>query len=195
MAPFEGLFLFFVNYRFENVEIWPLKTNRMGRLFSKFQKNRTWRSSCNNAFYGRWIILQIETDSWSMTNMTSFRRKTILITDVDRNSRESLRDVFEPAGFRTILADSGEEALSLASRYEIHVAVFEMHLPRLTGLETVELARQVRGLWIPTILITSDHNDRLLQRALKARVHCVLGKPVNEPLAIKAVNRILEKFY
>ena len=57
------------------------------------------------------------------------------------------------------------------------------------------LARQVRGLWIPTILITADHTDRLLQRALKARVHCVLGKPIDEPLAIKAVNRILEKFY
>ena len=38
MAPFEGLFLFFVNYRFEKVEIWPLKTNRMGRLFLNSKK-------------------------------------------------------------------------------------------------------------------------------------------------------------
>lgn len=127
--------------------------------------------------------------------MTSYRRKTILITDVDRDSRESLRGVFEPAGFRTILADSGEEALSLASQYEIHVAVFDMQLPRLSGLQTVELARQVRGLWIPTILIAADNNERLLRQALKAKVHCVLDKPVDEPLAIRAVNRILEKFY
>ena len=127
--------------------------------------------------------------------MTSYRRKTILITDVDRSSREALRGVFEPAGFRTILADSGEEALSLASQYEIHVAVFDMQLPRLTGLQTVELARQVRGLWIPTILIAAENNERLLRQALKAKVHCVLDKPVDEPLAIRAVNRILEKFY
>jgi len=127
--------------------------------------------------------------------MMTYRRKTILITDVDRDSRETLRGVFEPAGFRTILADSGEEALSLASQHEIHVAVFDMQLPRLSGLQTVELARQVRGLWIPTILIAADNNERLLRQALKAKVHCVLDKPVDEPLAIRAVNRILEKFY
>lgn len=131
----------------------------------------------------------------SQSSMTSFERKTILITDVDRGSRESLRGVFEPAGFRTILADSGEEALSLAAQYKIHVAVFDMQLPRLSGLQTVEMARQLRGLWIPTILISAESNERLLRQALKARVHCVLEKPVNEPLAIRAVNRILEKFY
>jgi CheY-like chemotaxis protein len=127
--------------------------------------------------------------------MTSSVRKTILITDVDRAGREALREVFEPAGFRTLLANSGEEALSLSNEYEIHVAFFDMYLPRLNGLETVEMARKIRGLWIPTILIASEQNDRLLSRALKARVHCVLNKPVDKPLAIRAVNRILEKFY
>lgn len=121
--------------------------------------------------------------------------KTILITDVDENSREQLREVFEPAGFRTLLAGSGEEALHLSSQHEVHVAVFDMYLPRLSGLETVELARKTRGLWIPTILVTSQHSDRLLSMALKARVQCVLNKPVDKPLAIRTVNRILEKFY
>lgn len=127
--------------------------------------------------------------------MTSTQQKTILITDEDQNARENLRAVFEPVGFRTIMAESGEEALNLASKVKIHVALFEMQLPRLNGLETVELAHQIRGLWVPTILIAREQNERLLRRALKARIHCVLKKPVDEPLAIQVVNRIFEKFY
>lgn len=127
--------------------------------------------------------------------MTSTPEKTILITDEDRTARETLRAVFEPVGFRTIMAESGEEALNLASSIKIHVALFEMQLPRLNGLETVELAHQIRGIWIPTIIISREQNERLLRRALKARVHCVLQKPVDEPLAIHVVNRIFEKFY
>lgn len=131
----------------------------------------------------------------SVPAMSRNLQKTILITDEDRSARELLRKVFEPAGFQTVMAESGEEALTLVSRIKIHVALFDMQLPRLNGLETVELAHQIRGLWIPTILISREQNERLLRRALKARIHCVLKKPVDEPVAIRAVNRIFEKFY
>lgn len=127
--------------------------------------------------------------------MANADQKTILITDEDRGSRESLREVFEPFGFQTVMAESGEEALNLAGQVKIHIAVFEMQLPRLNGLETVEMAQRIRGLWVPTILIAREQNERLLRRALKAQVYCVLGKPVEETLAIRVVNRIFEKFY
>ena len=127
--------------------------------------------------------------------MANADQKTILITDEDKGSRESLREVFEPFGFQTVMAESGEEALNLAGQVKIHIAVFEMQLPRLNGLETVEMAKRIRGLWVPTILIAREPNERLLRRALKAQVYCVLGKPVEETLAIRVVNRIFEKFY
>lgn len=130
-----------------------------------------------------------------MSAMANADQKTILITDEDRGSRESLREVFEPFGFQTVMAESGEEALNLAGQVKIHIAVFEMQLPRLNGLETVEMAQRIRGLWVPTILIAREQNERLLRRALKAQVYCVLGKPVEETLAIRVVNRIFEKFY
>ena len=38
---------------------------------------------------------------------------SILITDDDPDARETLRDVFEPEGFRTFLAESGEEAIDI----------------------------------------------------------------------------------
>lgn len=126
--------------------------------------------------------------------MTSAQPYNLLITDDDRAARETLRDVFEPAGFRTFLAESGEEAIDIVRDQDVHLALMDMHLPRLTGLETVEIVRQIKGL-LPTILMSADRDDWLLRQALSARIFCVLAKPVNKNVLIYVVTRALEKFY
>jgi hypothetical protein len=71
--------------------------------------------------------------------MTASRPYSILITDDDRDSRETLRDIVAPQGYRTILAASGEEALEIIHVEPIHLVLLDMHMARLTGLETVRL--------------------------------------------------------
>lgn len=126
--------------------------------------------------------------------MTLERAYNLLITDDDVSSRESLREIFEPVGYQTILAGSGEEAIDIAQHEEIHLALMDMHMPRLTGLETMEILRQIKGA-LPAILISADHDETLLRRALSAHVYCVLSKPVNRHAVIYVVNRALDKFY
>src|SRR5262245_23818551 len=46
-----------------------------------------------------------------VSGMVPTKPYSILITDDDRGCREALRDIFEPEGFRTLLAESGEEAV------------------------------------------------------------------------------------
>src|SRR4051812_8596119 len=60
---------------------------------------------------------------------------SVLITDDDPGSRETLRDIVETEGYRTILASSGEEALDIAREEPVHLAVFDVHMPRMTGVE------------------------------------------------------------
>ncbi len=102
--------------------------------------------------------------------------------------------MFEPAGFRTFLAESGEEAIDIVQSQDVHLALMDMYLPRLTGLETVEIVRQIKGL-LPTILMSADHDDWLLRQALSAKVFCVLAKPVNKNVLIYVVTRAIEKYY
>ena len=45
---------------------------------------------------------------------------SLLITDDDRDFRETLRDVFRPLGFRTLLAADGEEAVQGGSKNKGH---------------------------------------------------------------------------
>lgn len=126
--------------------------------------------------------------------MPAQRAYNLLITDDDLSTRESLREIFAPAGFQTILAGCGEEAIDIAQSQEIHLALMDMHMPRLTGLETMEILRQIKGL-LPTILISADQDETLLRRALSAHVYCVLSKPVNRHALLYVVNRAIDKFY
>ena len=122
------------------------------------------------------------------------RPYSLLITDDDLATRESLREIFEPQGYRTFLAESGEEAIDIVQRQDVHLALMDMHLPKLTGLETMEIVRQIKGL-LPTILISADHDDNLLRKALSAHAFCVLAKPVSRNVVIYVVSRAIEKFY
>ena len=122
-------------------------------------------------------------------------RPSILITDDDPVARETLREIFEPEGYNTLLAESGEEAIDIVNKgQDVHLALMDMHLPKLTGLETITILRQIRGV-IPMILISAESDDNLLRKALSAHAFCVLAKPVSKNVVIYVVARALEKFY
>ena len=122
-------------------------------------------------------------------------RPSILITDDDPVVRETYREIFEPAGYNTLLAESGEEAIDLVNQgRDVHLALMDMHLPKLTGLETIHILRQIRGV-IPMILVSADSDDNLLRKALSAKAFCVLAKPVSKHVVIYVVARAFEKYY
>ena len=68
---------------------------------------------------------------------------SLLITDDDSDFRETLQVVFEPQGFRTLLAGDGEEALHIVRHEEVHLLLLDMHMPKLTGLETLAAGQAV----------------------------------------------------
>jgi CheY-like chemotaxis protein len=62
------------------------------------------------------------------------RAYSILITDDDRGSRETLAGLLADRGFQTLQASSGEEAIDIVRVELVHLAIFDMHMPRMTGL-------------------------------------------------------------
>jgi CheY-like chemotaxis protein len=121
-------------------------------------------------------------------------RPSILITDDDPSSREALRDIFAPEGYRTLLAESGEEAIDIVRDHDVHIALMDMHLPKLSGLETMSILRQINQI-IPMILISAESDDNLLRKALSAHAFSVLAKPLSKHVVIYVVTRALEKYY
>ncbi len=120
---------------------------------------------------------------------------SLLIADDDRVARETLRDCLEPIGFRTFLACDGEEAVDVIREHrDIHLALMDMHMPRLSGLEALELVRQIKH-GLPMILLTADRDDQLMRQALSAHVFSVVAKPINKNLLMYVVSKAIQKFY
>ncbi|HEV3445827.1 MAG TPA: response regulator [Gemmataceae bacterium] len=119
---------------------------------------------------------------------------SILITDDDSGCRDALRAIVEPEGFRTILAESGEEALDIVRLEQVHLALFDMHMPRMTGLEALELVRTINAV-LPCILVTADANEILIRQALRARAYSVIPKPVSKNVVLYTVVRALVRVY
>jgi len=103
---------------------------------------------------------------------------SMLITDDDRDFRETLRGVFETRGFRTLLAEDGQEAIEIVHREQIHVALLDMHMPRLTGLETIRRVKKVHAI-VPCILISAEMNEGLAEEAKEVDAFSSLSKPVS----------------
>ena len=126
---------------------------------------------------------------------TTQRPYSVLITDDDRQQRETLRDIVEPEGYRALLASSGEEALEIVRHESVHVVLLDMHMPTLTGLETVQLVHQQVSVTLPCILVTADATDTLIRQALRAHVYSVIPKPVSKHVVLYTVVRAIGRAY
>jgi CheY-like chemotaxis protein len=146
----------------------------------------------------------------------------LLITDDDRDFRETVAGVLADRGFETLQAADGEEALDIVVRQEVHLLLLDMQMPRLSGLETIErlqtlftvgwalptasvgsytLAQAGAGppsvppRLLPWILISGALDDSIIARAKAAAVFSVLPKPVRLPDLTGAVAGALAQAY
>ena len=129
-----------------------------------------------------------------MTAMQTKSPFSILLADDDLLQLDTLEEILEPQGFQTLRASDGEEALEIARQEIVHVALFDVHMPKLTGLETLQLLRQFNIL-LPVILITADSSSGLLRQAIQASASSVIPKPVSKNVVLYTLTRILGRSY
>ncbi|MFM8271614.1 MAG: response regulator [Gemmata sp.] len=124
-----------------------------------------------------------------------YARFSILIADDDRGTRETLGEMLESHGFRTVLAADGGQAVELVQVDLVHLVLFDMHMPRLTGLEAFAVIRQTLDRILPAVLMTADATNDLIRQAFAAQVYSVIPKPVNGNVVLHTLERALAKVY
>jgi CheY-like chemotaxis protein len=122
------------------------------------------------------------------------RAYSILVTDDDRGSRETLAGLLAGRGFQTLQASCGEEAIDIVRVELVHLVFFDMHMPRMTGLEALEQVRHLNDL-LPAILVTADATRELIRQAFAAQVFSVIPKPVNKNIVLHTLARALVQAY
>jgi CheY-like chemotaxis protein len=139
------------------------------------------------------ILMYGTVEEVSGMNTPGDKLRSVLIADDDDDCRETLRDIVEPEGYRAILASSGEEALDIIKDEPIHLALFDVQMPRLTGLEAIGLVHQINAL-LPCILVTANATQEIIRQAFQVRAYSVIPKPVSKHLLLFTMLRAIQAY-
>ena len=112
----------------------------------------------------------------------------ILIAEDETIIRLDLEKTLESAGFEVCAAArDGEEAIALAAREQPDLAILDVKMPGLDGIEAARRILAERP--IPIVMLTAYGHEELVSRAVEAGVFGYLVKPFREsdlPPAIHA---------
>ena len=110
----------------------------------------------------------------------------VLIAEDETIIRLDLRALLERAGFEVCAeARDGEEAVELARETEPEVAVLDVKMPRLDGIEAARRILDERP--IPIVMLTAYGQEELVSRAIEAGVFGYLVKPFREQDLLPAI--------
>ena len=120
---------------------------------------------------------------------------TYFIADDETKIRQGLRQLidWEELGFYCVgEASNGEEALAAILEKKPDVALLDIRMPRLSGLEVARLARERN--YEGSILILSGYSDfKYAQEAMRYDVKYYITKPVDEDELTAHLNKVREE--
>jgi DNA-binding response OmpR family regulator len=100
----------------------------------------------------------------------------ILVVDDDKDILQLLRLRLELWGYGVVEAANGERALELARELKPSLAILDVMMPGLDGLEVTRRLRAERSS-IPIILLTARIQEWDMSAGLEAGANAYLGKP------------------
>jgi two-component system, response regulator PdtaR len=110
----------------------------------------------------------------------------VLIAEDETIIRLDLRDLLERSGFEVCAeARDGEEAVDLARSSRPDVAIMDVKMPKLDGIEAARRILDERP--IPIVMLTAYGQDELVGRAVEAGVFGYLVKPFREQDLLPAI--------
>jgi len=110
----------------------------------------------------------------------------VLIAEDETIIRLDLRGLLERAGFEVVAeARDGQEAVDLAREELPDIAILDVKMPKLDGIEAARRILDERP--IPIVMLTAYGQEELVSRAVEAGVFGYLVKPFREQDLLPAI--------
>jgi DNA-binding response OmpR family regulator len=115
-------------------------------------------------------------------------KKTILVVDDDDVVRESVNKVLQAAGYETVIASGGLEAIMRCHIQPIDLVLLDLGLPNQNGWETCQLLAREHSS-TPIIIMTGQEGQH--KTALRAGAEVLLKKPLDAQQLLRVIERIV----
>ncbi|MHB1190942.1 MAG: ANTAR domain-containing response regulator, partial [Armatimonadota bacterium] len=117
----------------------------------------------------------------------------ILIADDESIIRLDLKNILENMGHKVVAeAGDGKTAVELAKRSEIDLAILDIKMPEMDGLDAAKAITDEK--LCPVLLLTAYSQQDLIQRAREAGVFGYLVKPFKETDLLPAIEIAISRY-
>ena len=119
--------------------------------------------------------------------------KKVLVVDDSPTIRQQVGQTLVQSGFEVIEAADGIEGAELiASDANIGMVILDVNMPRMNGLEMLEKVREGgRNRDLPVIMLTTEGQQSLIERAKLAGAKGWIVKPFKAELLVSAVRKLI----
>ncbi|MDA8349242.1 MAG: response regulator transcription factor, partial [Pseudomonadota bacterium] len=115
-----------------------------------------------------------------------------LVVEDEAALRESLKSELAAAGFTVDVAQDGEEGLFAGLEYPLDVAVIDLGLPKLSGLEVIRKLRGAHKTY-PILILTARDNWQDKVEGLQAGADDYVAKPFHFEEVLARLQALLRR--
>jgi signal transduction histidine kinase len=119
------------------------------------------------------------------------RRGTLLVVDDEDGPRQSLRVIFKD-DYDLLMAEDGPTAIELAQKHDIDVAVLDIRMAGMSGIEVLERLKYVKPE-IEAIMMTAFETTDTIRQALRLRACDYINKPFDISTMRAAVAQAMQR--
>src|SRR5437870_705568 len=119
------------------------------------------------------------------------RKGTLLIVDDEEGPRQSLQVIFKDE-YEILMAGDGPTAIRLAQNHKIDVAVLDIRMSGMSGIEVLERLKYVNPA-IEAVMMTAFETADTMRQALKLRACDYINKPFDLSIMRAAVANAMQR--
>ncbi len=135
--------------------------------------------------------LPVETSLSGAEQPASRRRGTLLVVDDEEGPRLSLRVIFKD-DYNVLLASDGVAAVELAQANKIDVAVLDIRMSGMSGIEVLERLKFVDPS-IEVVMMTGFETTETIRQSLRLRASDYINKPFDISTMRTAVANAMQR--
>lgn len=124
----------------------------------------------------------------------------ILIVEDNMVSREFLKAMLEPLGYKVFQAENGQRALEMLENNPVDLVIMDMEMPVMDGIEASKIIRSggrgerlERYRHLPIIMLSGYTDKEAINAARETDINYHLGKPVRKLDLVKAISDLLNQ--
>lgn len=124
-----------------------------------------------------------------MTGLTG-RRRTILVVDDEPEVLSLFRRILSAEDVELLPAENGTDALAIARRTRLDLAILDVKLPDVGGLEVLRRLRKIDP-GLPAIVVTSYGSPETVRTSMRFGAFDCLTKPLDRQEIRRVVREAL----